>query len=67
MQNIVERQNENHRREMEEGGIRAKDLKRANQELREVIQRQNGEVEGLHAVVSDLQVNRLKACLRIIM
>ena len=56
LQNLVERQNENHRREMEENGIRARDLKKANAELRDVIQRQNGEIEGFHQVVGDLQV-----------
>ena len=57
LQSLVERQNENHRREMEEYGVRAKDLKRANKELREIIQRQNGEIESFNQIVGDLQVN----------
>ena len=56
LQRLVERQNLNHRRELEENEVRAKELKKANKELRDVVQRQNGEMENVNQFVGDLQV-----------
>ena len=56
LQNLVERQNANHNREMEEHGQRAQDLKNVNRQMRDAVQSKTEEMESLYRVVEDLQV-----------
>ena len=56
LQNLVERQNASHKREMEEHGQHAQDLKNANRQMRDALQSKTEEMESLLRVVEDLQV-----------